>query len=170
MRYSGICLSSIWQKTGMIHPAGQFQGTTRGGFHGGHQSAAESGLFQGLESGDGRPAGAGDAIFEHARMIAGRKHHLGRAEDRLGGQRGGHGAGQAHADAAVAEGLDDHVNEGRPGTGKARHGVQEFLLDFDGQADRGEQLLNELPVGRRGTCRPGNIRRPLCRPGRGYSA
>ena len=135
----------------MIHPVAQIQGTPRGGLDGGHQSAADSGLFQGLEPGDGRAAGAGDAIFEHARMIAGGKDHLGRAKDRLGGQGGGHGAGQAHADAAVAEGLDDQVDEGRPGTGKARHGVQELLLDFKGQADCGEQLLDKLPVGRRGS-------------------
>ncbi len=47
----------------------------------------------------------------------------GRSEGRLGGEARGERPRQAHADAAVGQGLDERVDEGGAGAGQASEGV-----------------------------------------------
>ncbi len=60
------------------------------------------------------------------------------------------GARQAHLHAGVAEGLDHHVHERRPGTGQTGHRVQQFFFHLPGRAQGAEQPSHQRAVLGRG--------------------
>ncbi len=87
-----------------------------------------------------------EAYFEDARVRAGAEDHLGRAQDRLGGELHGYLPGETVPDTSVRKGLDEHEHVRRARARQARDGVEMLLLDGARGADRGEERLHESPV------------------------
>ena len=62
-------------------------------------------------------------------------------------QDGGHVPRQAHPHAAVAEGLDHHIDKRRPGAGQTRHRVEQLFIDLQRPADSAQQVAHEFAIG-----------------------
>ena len=114
-------------------------------------AAAQPAALQGLQAGDGRPAGTGHAVLQHApdarRWPAPSRP---RPSTVCAARAVATARGRPMRTPAVAQGLDDHVHEGRARAGQPGHRVQQLLLDLAGDAHRAEQLLHQLAVLRRG--------------------
>ncbi len=90
----------------------QFTRTVAGGDDGIDDRAAEPGILQSVDPGDRCPAGAGDAVFEHGRVLARLQHHLGGAQYGLGRQPSCGLSGQPRFNSAVAQRINCHEDIG----------------------------------------------------------
>ena len=102
--------------------------------HGAHDQAPEAAVFQDMEAGDGGAARGGHQVFQDPRVHFLFQAEAGGADDGLGGQQQGQVPGQAHLDAAVGQGLDEHGDVGRAAAAQAGDRVQEPFFHHHGPA------------------------------------
>ena len=129
--------------------------------HGLDQRIPQPLLFQLFQARDGRAAGTGDFVAQRCGMFAGLQDHLRGSGDGLRGKLQRRGAGQAHKDTAVSQGLDHGVDIRGAASAEARDGVEQAFRNFAGGSDRTEDRLRGRGIGVRGGAAAGEGGRAL---------
>lgn len=120
------------------------------GADGVHQGRPESAFLKFMNAFNGCTAGTTNGVFQYARMLSGLEYHLGGTEQCLGRQSSRDIPRKAGGHAAIAEGFDDLKNVGGAAAAQPGHGIEQFLLHFEGEPDAPEEALSELTISRRG--------------------
>lgn len=120
---------------------GKSSGFIRGGADGIHEGGADAAFLQFVDAFDGGSPGTGDHVLEGAGVELGFEDHFAGANERLCGEVGGGLTGQSGGDGTVAEGFDDEEGVGGSAPAETGDGIEEGLLDAEGDADGAEELL-----------------------------